>query len=100
MTISFSIDDLRKTLPGADALEGLDGEDLLQALTRLLGAVAVDAEVSFDGVMVHVVPREVGASAAAEAARLQDKAAARARQGEFSKAEAIYRRVKSKTGQA
>lgn len=93
MTISFSIDDLRKTLPGADALEGLEGDALLQALTRLLGAVAEDAEVSFDGVMVHVVPKEVGASAVAEAARLQDKAAARARQGEFAKAEAIYRRV-------
>ena len=51
---------------------------------RLLGAVSADAEVSFDGVMVHVVPKEVGASAAADAERLQEKAAARVRQGEFA----------------
>ncbi len=49
MTISFSIDDLRKTLPRADALAGLEGDALLQALTRLRGSMAEDAVVSFDG---------------------------------------------------
>lgn len=93
MTFSFSLDDLRKTLPGAEALDGLSGDALLVSVRKLLGSLAEDAEVRLDGDMVTVEPRNVAESAAAEAARLQEKAAVRAKQGEFAKAEGIYRRV-------
>jgi hypothetical protein len=93
VSFSFPLDDLRKSLPGAEALAGLSGDALKEAVTGLLGALAEDAEVTVDGEMVTVTPRPVGPSTMAEADRLQEKAASRAGQGEFAKAEGIYRRV-------
>ena len=93
VSFSFSLDDLHKSLPGAEALEGLSGDALRAAVAGLLGTLAEDAEVTLDGEMVTVTPRRLGPSTVAEADRLQQKAAARARQGEFAKAEGIYRRV-------
>ena len=66
MSFSFPLDDLRKTLPGAEALAGLSGEALRAAVTGLLGALAEDAEVTLDGEMVTVTPRRVGPAAMAE----------------------------------
>ena len=93
MSFSFPLDELRKSVPGAEALAELSGDALRAAVTGLLGALAEDAEVTLDGEMVTVTPRRVGPAAMVEANRLQEKAAARARQGEFAKAEGIYRRV-------
>ena len=41
-------------------MEGLEGNALHQALTQFLGVVAAHAEVSFDGVIVNVVRKELG----------------------------------------
>ncbi len=55
--------------------------------------MAKDADIAVEGDLVTVTPAPVGESGAAEAARLSEMAAMRARRGEFEKATAIYRRV-------
>jgi len=46
---SFSITDLKKSVPGAAALAGLDGDALIAKLRAVLGHAAEDAEVTVDG---------------------------------------------------
>ena len=93
MRFSFSITDLKKSVPGAETLTALEGEALIAELRRVLGDVAKDSVVSVDGDVVTVCPDEVSAANAEEALRLTAKAAMRARQGEYAKAAGIYRRV-------
>ena len=93
MQFSFSITDLKKSVPGAERLAALDGEALISELRRVLGEVAEGAVVSVDGDIVTVCPDEVSPANAEEARRLTEKAALRARRGEYEKAASIFRRV-------
>lgn len=97
MEFSFRIADLKKSQPEADecltGLTGLTDEELLSALRRLLGSVADEADLKVDGDVVTVTPREVSRSYGDEADRLYGKAGKRAKNGDFEKAAAIYRRV-------
>jgi len=94
MEFSFHIADLKKSLPEADeCLTGLKGEELLAALRRLLGSVAEEAELNVNGDVVTVTPSEVSRVYLDEGDRLYGKAGMRAKNGEFEKAAAIYRRV-------
>ena len=63
VSFSFPLDDLRKTLPGAESLAGLSGEALRAVVTGLLGALAKDAEKTMNGEMVTVTARRVGLAA-------------------------------------
>jgi tetratricopeptide (TPR) repeat protein len=90
---SFSITDLKKSVPGAAALSALEGDALLAKLKEVLGRAAQDADVIVNGDMVTVRPQPVPTSGAEEAERLARKAAARAQSGEYEKAANIYRRV-------
>lgn len=93
MQFSFSISDLKKSIPGAEALASLSGEELLAGLRRVLGEVAKDSEVTVEGDLVTIEPNPVAAANSTEATRLHEKAGMRARKGEFDKAAGIYRRV-------
>ena len=93
MNFSFSITDLKKSIPGAEALASLSGEELLAGVRRVLGDAAKDSVVTVDGDIVTVTPNPVAVANSAEAARLSERAAARARKGELDKAAGIYRRV-------
>jgi tetratricopeptide (TPR) repeat protein len=90
---SFSISDLKKSVPGATALSSLAGDALVAKLREVLGKVAEDAEVTVEGDLVTIRPNPPTESTAQEAERLSKKAAVRARQGEYEKAAGIYRRV-------
>ena len=93
MQFSFSITDLKKSVPGAETLAALEGQALISELRRVLGEVAEGAVVSVDGDLVTVRPDEVSSANAEEARRLTERAAMRARRGEYEKAANIYRRV-------
>ena len=86
MQFSFSITDSKKSVPGASALEALEGDALIAKLREVLGRAAQDADVIVDGDMVTIRPHPVSSSGAEEAERLTRKAAMRARQGEYEKA--------------
>lgn len=93
MQFSFSITDLKKSVPGAAALASLEGDALLAKLREVLGKVAEGAHVSVDGDMVTVLPDPLAAATANEAQHLTEKAVMRARRGEYEKAAKIYRKV-------
>ena len=93
VTFSFSIDDLKKSLPNVAHFDGLDGDELVNTLRTLLGAAAMDADVTVADGVVTVTPKELPAFRTDEAARLNGKAGARAKSGEFEKAVGIYRKV-------
>ncbi len=93
MTVSFPIDDLRKSVPEAITLEGLTGDELVAALRQVLGKLAEGAVVTVDAGIVTLDFGELPSTQIAEAERLYPKAVARAAKGEFSKAASIYRRV-------
>ena len=93
VNFSFSITDLKKSIPGTEALASLSGGELLGELRRILGDVAKDSAVTVEGDIVTIAPNPVAAANSAEAARLSERAAMRARKGEFDKAAGIYRRV-------
>ena len=46
MTLSFPIDDLRKSVPEAAGLDGLSGNPLIDALRKVLGKLADGAAIS------------------------------------------------------
>ncbi|MCH7225057.1 tetratricopeptide repeat protein [Haloferula sp. A504] len=103
MTISFHLDDLRKTAAGVplgpadkEALEALghpDGEAAEAELRRLLGRVADGAAVRLEDGMVTLTWPEAPDENTAEAERLMSRAVERARKGELSKAVGILGRV-------
>ena len=93
MQFSFSISDLKKSVPGAAELSSLQGSELVERLRVVLGKVAEGAQVTVDGEMVTIIPDPVTGCQAEEAQRLTEKAVARARRGEYEKAAAIYQRV-------
>ncbi len=93
VNFSFSIADLKKSIPGAGVLASLSGEELLAGLRRVLGDAAKDSVVTVEGDIVTVTPNPVVVANSAEAARLSERAAIRARKGELDKAAGIYRHV-------
>ncbi|MGB6220252.1 tetratricopeptide repeat protein [Haloferula sp.] len=93
MTVSFPIDDLRKSVPEASTLDGLTGDELITALRRMLGKLADGANITVDAGIVTLDFDEIPSTRIAEAERLYPKAVTRAAKGEFPKAASIYRRV-------
>ena len=93
MTLSFPLDDLRKSVPEAVALDGLSGDPLIDALRQILGKLADGAAITVADGMVTLDFGEVPAANVMEAQRLHLKAATCAGKGEFPKATSLYRRV-------
>jgi Tfp pilus assembly protein PilF len=93
VTVSFSVDDLKQSLPGAAVLAGMSGDALREAVSRLLGKVAESAALQIDGRMVTLDFGDIPEERILEAERLREKAGKRAAKGEFSKAVSSYRRV-------
>jgi len=93
VTISFSLDDLKQSLPGAADLSGLSGAELAEAVRRMLGKLGDGADVKIDGSVVTLDFGEISEQRLSEAGKLRDKADKRAAKGELSKAASSYRRV-------
>ena len=93
MTLSIPIDDLRKSVPEALALDGLSGDGLIDALRQVLGKLADGAAITVADGMVTLDFGEVPTANVQEAQRLYLKAATCAGKGEFPKATSLYHRV-------
>lgn len=93
MIVSFSIDDLKHTVPGATDLAAMTGDELTGALGRVLGKAAEGAVIRVDGRMVSLDFGEIPADQLQEADRLCEKASKQANRGELPKAASIYRRA-------
>jgi tetratricopeptide (TPR) repeat protein len=91
--VSFSIDDLKQSIPEVAGLADL-AEDALQGTLRaVLGRAAEGATISVSGKMVSLDYGELPESTVLEAQRLCEKAAGQAAKGELSKAASLYRRA-------
>ena len=93
MIVSFSIDDLKQSVPGAADLAALTGDELSDALRCLLGKAADGAVIRLDGRMVSLDFGEIPEARILEAQRLCEKASNQASKGELPKAASIYRRA-------
>jgi tetratricopeptide (TPR) repeat protein len=93
VTLSFPIDDLRKSVPEAAGLDGLSGDSLIDALRQVLGKLSDGAAITVADGMVTLDFGDVPAANVMEAQRLYLKAATCAGKGEFPKATSLYRRV-------
>ena len=91
--VSFSIDDLKQSVPGAVDLAALTGDELSDALRCLLGKAAVGAVIRVDGKMISLDFGEIPEALLQEADRLCEKASTQASKGELPKAASIYRRA-------
>ena len=93
MIVSFSLDDLKHSVPGAADLAAFTGDELSTALRRLLGKAAEGASIRVDGKMISLDFGEIPEARVLEAQRLCEKASKQADKGELPKAASIYRRV-------
>ena len=93
MIVSFSLDDLKQSVPGAADLATLTGDELSDALRRLLGKAADGAVIRMDGKMISLDIGDIPESRVLEAQRLCEKASTQATKGELPKAASIYRRA-------
>ncbi len=91
--VSFSIDDLRDSVPGAADLAALAGDELSDALRCLLGKAADGAVVRVDGKLISLDFGDIPEARVLEAQRLCEKASIQASKGELPKAASIYRRA-------
>jgi tetratricopeptide (TPR) repeat protein len=91
--VSFSIDDLKQSVPGAADLAALTGDELSEALRRLLGKAADGAVIRVDGKMISLDFGDIPEARVLEAQRLCEKASTQATKGELPKAASIYRRA-------
>jgi tetratricopeptide (TPR) repeat protein len=91
--VSFSIDDLKQSVPGAADLAALIGDELSEALRRLLGKAADGAAIRVDGKMISLDFGDIPEARVLEAQRLCEKASTQATKGELPKAASIYRRA-------
>lgn len=80
-------------LPNGSGVSKLSGEELQKRLASVFDYLPEGTTFGLDGEKVSITIPETKASEKAEAARLAEKAAQRARQGEYGKARDIYRRV-------
>lgn len=93
MIVSFSIDDLKQSVPGAADLAAWTGDELSDALRRLLGKAADGAVIRVDGKMISLDFGDIPEASVLEAQRLCEKASTQASKGELPKAASIYRRA-------
>ncbi len=93
MIVSFSIDDLKQSVPGAADLATMTGDELSDALRCLLGKAAEGASIRVDGKMISLDFGEIPADQLQEADRLCEKASRQANKGELPKAVSIYRKA-------
>jgi cytochrome c-type biogenesis protein CcmH/NrfG len=80
-------------LPDGDGVSKLSGEDLLKRLASVFDYLPEGTLFKIDGQKVTITVADSAATQKGEAERLAEKAAQRARQGEYEKAKDIYRRV-------
>jgi len=80
-------------LPDGDGVSKLSGEDLLKRLASVFDYLPAGTLFKIDGQKVTITVADSPATLKGEAERLAEKAAQRARQGEYEKAKDIYRRV-------
>jgi Flp pilus assembly protein TadD len=92
MTFRTTLRDI-ELLPDGDGVSKLSGEDLLKRLASVFDYLPEGTLFRVDGETVTITVPESQATQKAEAERLAEKAAQRARQGEYEKAKDIYRRV-------
>jgi tetratricopeptide (TPR) repeat protein len=91
--VSFTIDDLKQSVPGAADLAALTGDELSDALRCLLGKAADGAVIRVDGKMISLDFGDIPPDQLQEADRLCEKASRQANKGELPKAASIYRRA-------
>ena len=92
MTFQTTLSDI-ELLPEGNGVSKLSGEDLLKRLASVFDYLPEGTLFLVDGEKVTITVPESQASQKAEASRLAEKAAQRAKQGEYEKAKDIYRRV-------
>jgi len=80
-------------LPDGSGVSKMSGEELLERLALVFDYLPEGTTFQVDGENVSISVPESLATQKAEAERLAEKAAQRARQGEYEKAKDIYRRV-------
>ncbi len=93
MIVSFSLDDLKQSIPGVSDLADIAGDALPNALRALLGKAADGATIRVNGKIVSLDYGELPEAAVAEAQRLCEKAAVQSSKGQLSKAASLYRRA-------
>ena len=93
MIVSFSIDDLKQSIPGVAGLADVAEDVLPDALKAVLGKAAEGATITVSGRMVSLDYSDLPETAIREAQRLCEKAANQADKGELSKATTLYRRA-------
>ena len=92
MTFQTTLSDI-ELLPDGDGVSKLSGEDLLKRLASVFDYLPEGTLFRVDGDKVTITVADSAATQKGEAERLAEKAAQRARQGEYEKAKDIYRRV-------
>lgn len=93
MTVSYSMNDLRKAIPEARGWIGLSGPPLEEKLGLLLGRLTRHATVSADDERITLEFHPLPEANLREAHRLMASAVARADKGGFQKAASLYRQV-------
>lgn len=93
MIISFSLDDLKQSIPGIAGLADVADDALPDALRTLLGKAAEGATIRVNGKIISLDYGDLSESAVLEAQRLCEKAAAQSTKGQLSKAASLYRRA-------
>jgi len=93
VTVSFSLDDLKQSIPGVSGLVDVAEDALPDALRTLLGKAADGATIRVSGKMVSLDYGDLPESTLMEAQRLCEKAAVQSNKGQFSKAASLYRRA-------
>ena len=92
MTFQTTLSDI-ELLPEGNGVSKLSGEELLNRLAAVFDYLPEGTTFSVDGEKISIMVPESQATQKAEASRLAEKAAQRARQGEYQKAKDIYQRV-------
>jgi len=80
-------------LPEGSGVSKMSGRELLDRLASVFDYLPEGTTFSINGEKISITIPEAQSSQKVEAARLAEKAAQRARQGEYEKAKDIYRRV-------
>lgn len=92
MTFITTLSDI-ELLPEGSGVSKLSGQELLDRLSSVFDYLPEGTTFNINGEKISITVPESQASQKVEASRLAEKAAQRARQGEYEKAKDIYRRV-------